>query len=125
MKLRIRGNSLRLRLTMSEVGSFGLNGKITDTISFSATSEQGLHYSLISSSEVEQVSANFQNGRISIFVPKEVADNWTQTEQVGFGAVQDLSRDKSLSLRVEKDFVCLTDREDEDESDNYPHPNAR
>ena len=31
---------------------------------------------------------------------------------------------EKLTILVEKDFVCLTGRDDEDESDMYPHPSA-
>ena len=30
----------------------------------------------------------------------------------------------TVHVVVEKDFVCLTGRDDEDESDMYPHPEA-
>ena len=41
----------------------------------------------------------------------------------GFQHKQALSNGKELFLLVEKDFVCL-DNTFEDQSDNYPNPNA-
>ena len=41
----------------------------------------------------------------------------------GFSEAPLVDGDK-LRILVEKDFVCLTGREDEDESDMYPHPKA-
>jgi hypothetical protein len=32
--------------------------------------------------------------------------------------------DGSLRITLEKDFACLAPREGEDESDNFPHPQA-
>jgi len=37
MKLRIRGNSLRLRLLRGEVQQFGETGRVTETIQFGAS----------------------------------------------------------------------------------------
>ena len=37
---------------------------------------------------------------------------------------QVLDDGSNLKILVEKDFVCLTGRDDEDESDMFPHPEA-
>ncbi len=125
MKLRIKGNSLRLRLTKGEVEEFGKKGKVTDSIEFGSSEHNKLTYSLISSDESNRVTTEFDNGKITVFVPASVAQSWTGFEQVGFDAIQRLVGEESLSILVEKDFVCLTEREGEDESDNYPHPKAQ
>ena len=44
------------------------------------------------------------------------------TDQVSIRGEQVLADGEKLSILVEKDFVCLTGRDDEDESDMYPHP---
>lgn len=124
MKLRIRGNSLRLRLTKSEVEKFAQTGEITDFIEFGIEKSKKMSYSLVSKEDIKQVCADFNNGKISVFIPSNLADEWTQTEQVGLNTKQNLSEGKNLSILIEKDFVCLTKRKDEDESDNFPHPNA-
>lgn len=49
--------------------------------------------------------------------------NWDKNEIVGFKDDFALKNGEKLSLLVEKDFVCLDER-DEDESDNYPNPLA-
>jgi hypothetical protein len=36
---------------------------------------------------------------------------------------QPAAADAELRIVVEKDFACLTAREGEDESDNFPNPN--
>ncbi|MFT5833421.1 MAG: hypothetical protein ACI97N_001048, partial [Cognaticolwellia sp.] len=43
--------------------------------------------------------------------------------QVGFKYEMPLENGEILSLLLEKDFVCLDER-GEDESDNYPNPKA-
>jgi hypothetical protein len=49
---------------------------------------------------------------------------WAHSNQVGLQKDQFLSEEKSLKILIEKDLQCLTARPDEDESDNYPHPDA-
>ena len=53
-----------------------------------------------------------------MFVPIEIANQWTDSEEISLEG-----NDGELRLLIEKDFVCLKPRKDEDESDNFPHPN--
>lgn len=122
MKLRIKGNSIRLRLSKSEVESFGKNGQFSDKISFGISPSDKLTYSLETSWH-EKVHALLLNGTITVFVPTEVAKNWVESDEVGIEAEQYLVNHSKLRIFVEKDFVCLKPRENEDETDNFLHPN--
>ncbi|HEX8736956.1 MAG TPA: hypothetical protein VF721_16615 [Pyrinomonadaceae bacterium] len=121
MKLRIKGNSIRLRLSQREVSAFARNARVEDSISFG---NRKLTYALIKLNRAKEIQASFENDRIEIGVPASIADEWTQSEQVGFDAGQKLSGGETLKILVEKDFACLTAREGEDESDAFPHPQA-
>lgn len=114
MKLRIRENSIRFRLTKGEVAEFGEKGLIENSTEFG---ESVFIYALKSSDSAQNLQASFENGRIEIVVPKAIMENWTNTEEISIsGAIE------SLKVLIEKDFACLTVREGEDESDNFPHP---
>ena len=113
MKLRIRGNSLRLRLTQSEVKELRDKGSVEETVHFSPTSK--LAYAIERSGGGE-IAARFEDGRILVQVPESIALEWCNTERVGFDAVAG-----EVKVLVEKDWQCLAPR-DEDESDAYPHP---
>ncbi len=115
MKLRIRENSVRLRLTKSEVTEFAEKGLVQNQTDFGKG--QLFMYALQSSASAESVQATFADGRIEVVVPKGLADNWTATDEVGIS-----SSETGLKIMIEKDFVCLTVREGEDESDAFPHP---
>lgn len=121
MKLRIKGNSIRLRLSQSEVSGLAENAKVEDSISFG---HGQLTYALTTSNKAKEIVAQFENGRIEIIVPAPFAEQWTRSEQVGFGAEQKLSGGETLKILVEKDFACLTEREGEDETDAFPHPQS-
>ncbi len=69
-------------------------------------------------------AAFFSENEISVRLPETVVLAWANSEQVSMQGEQLLDDGGKLQILVEKDFVCLTGREDEDESDMYPHPQA-
>ena len=119
MKLRIKGNSLRLRLTRSEVEKFCSSGYLEDRISF-GTGE--LLYSLTSSDKVKEISAGFSGSMISVIMPLALINGWQSNEIVGFDSYMTISGKEKLYILIEKDFQCLESTE-EDQSDNYENPN--
>ncbi len=124
MKIRIQGNSIRLRLSQSEVAKFHETGSVSDGISFGGQSESRLLYSL-ERTEQSEMSATFAANRICVFVPAEIGATWAISEQeVGMEQLQrSSSSNNSLRILVEKDFKCLAERPEADESDNFPNPN--
>ena len=122
MKLRIRDNTIRLRLTQTEVRMLRSDGRVTAATSFPDGAR--LQYAVESDSEGAAVTATMRDGLITVHVPAAVAGSWADSEEVSLRGEQDLGGGEVLGLLVEKDFACLAPREGEDESDNYPHPNA-
>ncbi len=114
MKLRIRENSIRLRLTKSEVAEFAEKGLVENQTEFG---KSAFIYALKSSDSAQNLQAEFENGRIEILIPQTIAKNWTNTEEVGISG-----ETGTLKILIEKDFACLSEREGEDESDSFPHP---
>jgi hypothetical protein len=122
MKLRIRGNSIRLRLTKSEVAQFAETGSVEEIVEFGVREDQRFMYSLSISTEIDSVCAILENKRISVLVPKSQAVQWKDTNEIGIRGAQLLDDEKTLQLLIEKDFACLDDRPGEDDSDAFPHP---
>lgn len=122
MKIRIRGNSVRLRLTQSEVNSFNNTGKIIDSIQFSVDPANNLYYAL-EKADIDQLSTSYTHNQIKVLVPMNMAKHWAESQEVGMEASVQLSSDKILKILVEKDFQCLTARPGEDD-DTFPNPNA-
>ncbi len=122
MKIRIKDNSIRLRLTQTEVERFATSGLVIGTTQFKPGMQ--FAYALQASSETESICATYYQQRITIHVPKTIADHWTSSEEVGFEAVMHNDTDEGLYLLVEKDFTCLMPRAQEDETDNFPNPQA-
>lgn len=114
MKIRIKGNSLRYRLTKKDVETFSERGYIEEIIDFG---KQTLIYAL-ERNNLNALMATFDNNKITLLMPAVMAAEWALTERVGFEGI-----DGSLFLLIEKDFKCL-DNVAEDQSDNYPNPLA-
>jgi hypothetical protein len=119
MKIRIKGNTLRLRLSQSEVKQFAAKGVCEEQTGFPANT---LCFGLKTNQTEAQISASFDDQGIWISIPQNLADHWTQTDEVGLSYEQPLPGGTHLSILVEKDFKCLH-RDGFDESDLYPNPN--
>lgn len=118
MKLRIRGNSIRLRLLRGEVAKFGEKGVVEETINFGAAR---LTYVLQNSVEIDEISAHFSENEIVVKIPAATAREWTQTDLISLTGKQKIADGESLKILVEKDFVCLDRPDDEDNKDAYPN----
>jgi hypothetical protein len=112
MKIRIKGNSLRYRLTKTDVDTFSKTGYLEEVTDFGGLS---LVYA-IKREPVGQLSARYRDNRITLYMPMSMAEDWVTTDVVGFE-----NNCGKLYLLVEKDFKCL-DNVAEDQSDNYPNP---
>ncbi len=122
MKLRIRDNSVRIRLTRTEVDSLRSQGVVSAATGFPGGRE--FQYRVESSPAIVNPGAFFSDNTISIRLPEATVLAWATTEQVSMPGEQVLDDGAKLAILVEKDFACLAPREGEDESDMYPHPEA-
>lgn len=124
MKLRIKGNTIRLRLTQGEVDEFRVHGKVSDQLNFGGGSPAILHYILERHPEIKELTAVFTVDAITVQVPEITARAWVDTDQVGFDNRETDRRLPEPYILVEKDFQCLHKRPHEDESDHFPNPLA-
>ena len=123
MKLRIRGNTVRLRLLRNEVEDFSKHGRIAETIEFGPTEEESLTYALQSSEVADSVRAGYCENEICVVIPQKDAERWTETEEVGLSATYERNG-TAVEILIEKDFVCLTRTDDPDNENAYPNPEA-
>lgn len=122
MKLRIRDNSVRLRLTRGEVDAIRREGIVSAHTTFPGG--RVFTYRLESSPASVKPEAFYSAGEMTVRVPEETVLGWASSEQVSISGEQSVKDDAALTILVEKDFACLAPREGEDESDMYPHPGA-
>ena len=112
MKLRIRGPSIRLRLTRGEVDALRERGSVEETVGLLPSP---FAYA-IERTGGERVCAHFDGKRLVVSVPAAVVRDFCDTDRVGFEETNG-----GVRILVEKDWQCLAPR-DEDESDAFPHP---
>ena len=125
MKLRILDDSLRLRLSRSEVAALARGERIENATQFPGGAR--LVYAL-STADIATLRATlratFADGRIDVIVPRARAANWADSEEVSINGSQ-RTDEGALGLLIEKDFECLLPREGEDPTDRYPNPKKR
>lgn len=122
MKLRVRDNSIRLRLTQSEVELARTDGLVRGRVPLAGGNN--FDYVLESSPATVKPEAHISNNVLTVRIPEPEIQSWSGSEAVSIAATQNLGDGGELEILVEKDFACLTPREGEDESDMYPHPLA-
>ena len=117
MKLRITGNSLRFRLTRSEVARLGASESVEESTEFSPS--QVLRYGIQPGEGPETLQASFESGLAMVVVPADRIRNWASASEVGIYCAAG-----HLEIAIEKDFRCLTRPEERFDPDVYPHPDA-
>ncbi len=119
MKIRIKGNSLRIRISKTEVDDFCKNGHLEERTEFGGNT---FCYSLERAGNEGELNADFANGTITMFVPGHLVKDWDTNNTVGFSHNKPLPAGGSLFLLLEKDFKCIDSSVPEDQSDNYDNP---
>lgn len=115
MKLRMHSNSVRLRLSQSEVAALGESGRVEESVAFAPG--RALRYSL-ECAEIAAPEAMLESNAIRVKLPRRDVKQWVESDQTGIEATQG-----ALRLLIEKDFKCLH-RDSPEDSDSYPNPLA-
>lgn len=120
MKLRMKENAVRLRVSPSEMTRLLREGHIEETVRFALEPEAKLTYVLEQSQDCDAVTVRYQAHRITVVVPAAQAENWAEGQDVGiYGAIE--FGPNSLDIAVEKDFACL-DKDEAQNADTFPNP---
>lgn len=123
MKLRLKGNSIRLRVTRSELARLQAGEHIQETIRFSAAPNATLTYVLKGGSHSQPVTTVFVDQQITVSVSLDQLTSWSGEHQVGIYASLPVDEAIVLEVSIEKDFACL-DLSDEDNADTFANPLA-
>lgn len=118
MKIRIKGDSIRIRLTQSEVQTLSEKGMIMDTTNFETSQ---FRYGVTLNNAIDNLKASFSDHTIMLEMPELEGRNWYSNDIITFDHTVKNTKGNELYLLLEKDFTCL-DNTVEDQSDNYPNP---
>ena len=114
MKLRIQGDSIRLRLTQFEVEAIGRGELVMETTRLPTP----FIYSLAIGGD--KVSALYSKDSICVTLPENIALRWATTNEISVRGCEG-----TVGILVEKDFECLDPRPGERDADAFPNPKAR
>jgi hypothetical protein len=114
MKLRMHGNSLRLRLNRAEVASLAETGRVEEVVQFAPN--VAFRYALETEPDGDAPRALCGDGGIRVLVSAAAAREWATTERVAISGEQ-----ATLNILVEKDFQCLHGESVLD-ADAFPNP---
>jgi hypothetical protein len=119
MKLRIRGNSVRIRVSKSELDQLAQTGAAEDAAWFGP--DAVLRYRLESSRD-GALRANFAKDVVSVTIPQAEIERWLAPDEVSIRGEQPSGNGVALKILVEKDYECLAPRADEDDGDLFANP---
>lgn len=119
MKLRIRGNTLRLRVSKKELATVQKRGSVQDAIRFGPRAR--LVYRLEVAGD-DRFGAEFTGDSIVVRAPQAAVAKWGRDEEVSMRGKQRIGRGATLAILVEKDFECLKPRAGDDATDLFVNP---
>ncbi len=122
MKLRIKGNSIRLRLLQSEVKRLEAAGTITEETRFGIRTDQTLKYSIAVSDGVDGLSVEFSDNQILVMLPETDALEWCRGDEVAVENEIEVDGETTLNILIEKDFACVGRPNDPNREDAFPNP---
>lgn len=121
MKLRIKGNSIRLRLNKTEVDDLKRSGIVENEVGF-GTSSPGFRYCL--ETGTGELRCEFDGTLLRVVIGAADAIRWASSGEIGRETVQKTGDDTDLRILIEKDFACLAERAGEDDLDAFVNPLA-
>jgi len=121
MKLRIKGSSLRLRVSRSEGTRLIQTGRLEETVRFAREDRAKLTHALELSVRNMEISLRYRPQEVTVTLPTLEARRWFESDQVGLYRNADVEHEV-LAVTVEKDFACLNGP-DADSEDACENPN--
>jgi hypothetical protein len=121
MKLRLLDDSIRLRLSRSEVVSAREHGSVESQTRFADGSV--FTYALEASRDASGASASYHRDRMVVKLPASEVVAWANDDEaVSLRGEVRLADGGQLKVLVEKDFRCRVPQGEEDQSDLFQNP---
>lgn len=105
MKLRIRGQTLRIRTDPKDMRELAANGAVEDRIQLSP--QRALAYRVLVAPEAREVGVSYRGDLIEVRLPAQAAHEWCTTDRVALSGSQ-MNGPIELEIVVEKDFDAST-----------------
>lgn len=105
MKLRMAGNSLRLRLSTADLQQLAVTGQVTEKLTFGILESDTLQY-ILCLSAVPEVTASLAGTTIKVQLPESLAQEWLTTGLISLSGAVPNAMGQPLKILVEKDQDC-------------------
>lgn len=120
MKLRIHHNSLRLRLSRTDIERLMQTGVVEESTLLGGAIP--FAFRLLVDSYARKIRTGRYAHGIQVRLPEDIALTWSSSDQVGISAVETHPGGRETTVLIEKDFSCLKPRQGEGDEDAFPHP---
>jgi hypothetical protein len=117
VKLRLRNDTMRIRLSQSEVRMLGEGSAVESTTHFGPG--QALAYRIVPAGA--KLEARFEGLAIDLRVPLRELSDWAAGSELTFECEQAWSGG-ALKISLEKDLACKQPRKGDEDSDAFPNP---
>ena len=114
MKLRISNQSLRLRINQDDLYKLTTAGSLQEYL---GNDILGTFHYTINVYEGSAIDIELTANEVKVMIPKSYVTEWNDTDRVSFE-----EHIKGIRVLLEKDFQCLTERPNENESRNFKNP---
>jgi Family of unknown function (DUF7009) len=116
MKLRFRGNSVRLRLNQSEVRKLAAGNALEEQVHFPDSAP--VSYALLLTPD-GPAQASFREGAIRVLAPENDVRQWAASDSIGL-YFELPANGTVLTIAIEKDLDCTDGRPEERDPDAFP-----
>jgi hypothetical protein len=127
MKLRIRGNSIRVRMDRNDLAELLDYGRTDSFIRFGLGQDQALSYAVRTGEASRgRPCVEYAAGCVLLTIDPLDVEEWVRSDNVGFNHEQIGEDGIVVRVLLEKDFACL-DRpagEEPDDAFAFPNPSA-
>lgn len=123
MKLRIKGNSIRVRLDRKDLEQLVDCGRIENIVRFGPDPQAAFSYSVeLGSTQQYRPTVAYQAGRLVLVIDRHDAVAWSSSELLGFDHDQRVEGGV-VRVLLEKDLACIDRPAGEEPDDAWAFPN--
>ena len=127
MKLRLKGNSIRVRMDRKDLAELLGCGRTIDMVRFGPGPSRTFTYAVkLGTAPHNRPRAEYIAGHLLVILDRGDAETWFSGDRVGFEHRQLLEDGSAIRVILEKDLACL-DRPAGDESEDawaFPNPSV-
>lgn len=103
MQLIIKGSTIRLRVSETEVNRIASGYLVQDTLYFG---KENIFKYVLTAGDTRSLTAIFEKDTVKVIAPKERLEQWCRDkEEISFDQVINHAEGTSLYICVEKDYI--------------------